>query len=502
MPVPASVIALLLLGGCSRSPEKPPNILIISMDTVRADHLSTYGYGRDTSPNLTRLGERGVVFEAAFSQGNESLFSHATILTGRYPSEVAQPVYRAYGLPDSALLLPEVLKLYGYDTAAFTAGGHVVADFGFDQGFDTFVTSPGLGFGSFYDTVPMALDWIDSRTSIAPWFVFLHSYDAHAPYVRPDPFYHLYDAENATDRVDKLLEDPLGVELVAGHRWYRDRQPEDLRHVNGRPMLAPTTYTDLAAPRVGERVEELTAAEVEHIRAHYDAGLAYADLFLGDLLGQLEADRRLDDTLILVLSDHGEDLLDHGYVNHRTTLTDSTTHVPLVVAGPGFGRGERVSGLVDARAIVPTVLLAAGGVTPAGLEGASLAAVAAGDSPGLPTVYAEGVMDMIAARAPHWRLIYRDAPLVAPDYADVLAAAELSPAHFQIFDLAADPGEQTNVLEHPTPEQLARARTLRDGLVEWRRGLTPGTYRLGPDDVSNEVRALLQARGYWDPGAR
>jgi arylsulfatase A-like enzyme len=485
----------VLLAGCAKAPDRPPNILLVSIDTVRADHLSTFGYGRDTSPNLTKMAARGTAFDAAFSQGNESLYSHASILTGRYPSEIARPVYAEYGLPGTALLLPEILDLYGYDTAAFTSGGHVIEAFGFSQGFDTFETSPGLGFGSFYDTVPMALKWIDTRTSVTPWFVFLHSYDAHAPYVRPDPFYHLYDAEHATDRVDAMVEDPLGVELIAGKTWYRDRQPQDIRHVNGRPVLATSTYTSLGTPLPGERVEVFTDAEMEHIRAHYDDGLAYADLYLGYLLAELQSRRVLQHTLVIVLSDHGEDLAEHGWFNHRTALADSTTHVPLVVMGPGFSAGARFPGLVDARDVVPTALRAAGAVVPAGLGGRALQDVVTGKAPALDAVFEEGVMDMVSVRTPEWRLVYPNVPLATPSYADQMAAAPIDAAHFVLYDLAADPHEQTNVVNL----HADIAGRLRDRLVAWRRSLTPGTFRLGVDDVSPEVREMLRSRGYWDP---
>lgn len=482
---------MLYLALACAPPERPPNVLLVSIDTLRADHLSTYGYARDTSPNLTRMAERGTLYEDAYSQGNESLFSHATLLVGRYPSEIARPVYREYALPESTTTLPEVLELYGYDTAAFTSGGHVIADFGFAQGFDTFETSPGLGFGSFFDTVPMALAWIDTRTSLTPWFVFLHSYDTHAPYVKPDPFYHLFDAENATDRVDELVEDPLAVELVADHTWYADREPEDIRHANGRPVLSTATYTGLGTPVEGERIEVLTDAELDHVRAHYDTGVAYADLFLGELLGSLEARGVLENTVVIVLSDHGEDLFEHGYANHRTSLTDSTTHVPMVVMGPGFSAGRRVSGLVDARDVVPTVLASARAVVPAGLKGRSLQ-----ERPdALDAVYQEGVMDMVSVRTDAWRLVYHNAPLADPGYVEALAGATLDATHFTLYDLKKDPLEQTNVIE----SEVALAAALRDRLVLWRTSLEAGTFRLGEDDVSPEVRAMLKARGYWDP---
>lgn len=469
------------------------------MDTVRADHLSTYGYSRPTSPNLDQVAARGVQYTRAFSQGNESLFSHASILVGRYPSEVATPDYTRYGLPAGALLLPEILQLYGYKTGGFTSGGHVIADFGFNQGFHTFQTSPGLGFGSFYDTVPLALGWIGKIDLDQPWFAFVHSYDAHAPYVRPDPFYHLFDAEGATERVDALLEDPLGVEVIANNRWYRDRQPQDVRHVNGRPILAPSTYTGLAEPMPGERVEELTPGEIEHIRAHYDGGIAYADLFLGALLAQLQERGLLEQTLVIVVSDHGEDLLDHGWVNHRTALTDSTTHVPFLVMGPGFSPGTVVDELVDARDIVPTALHAAGAVVPAGLKGRALQELGRKQGESLQAAFAEGVMDMAAVRTERWRLVDRAATLADPGYGAQLSQVPLESSRFELFDSMNDPGEQVNLLVAPSGEQRAIAESLRGEMVRWREGLVPGDQALKATDVSPEVRAALKARGYWDP---
>ena len=172
-----------------------------------------------------------------------------------------------------------------------------------------------------------------------------------------------------------------------------------------------------------------------------------------------------------------------------------SSDLPLVVMGPGFSAGARFPGLVDARDVVPTALRAAGAVVPAGLGGRALQDVVTGKAPALDAVFEEGVMDMVSVRTPEWRLVYPNVPLATPSYADQMAAAPIDAAHFVLYDLAADPHEQTNVVNL----HADIAGRLRDRLVAWRRSLTPGTFRLGVDDVSPEVREMLRSRGYWDP---
>ncbi|MFZ5480229.1 MAG: sulfatase [Myxococcota bacterium] len=464
---------------------RPPDVVIVSIDTTRADRMSLYGGAAPTSPNLERIAARGVVFERAFAQGNESLYSHATMLTGRYASEVARPEYTTFGLPGDATTLAEALSAYGYATGAFTSGGHVVADYGFSQGFDTFQSVPPPRFGSFSDTVPAALAWLDSLPEDQPTFTFVHGYDAHAPYAKRGPFLHPFDVEGATPRLETLLQSPTAAELVHGRSYFPDRTVEDLRHAVGHPILGLDFYTKLV-PREGERVETLTDREIEHLRSHYDAGVAYGDVWLGLLAAGLQARGRLDDTLLVVVSDHGEDLLEHGFANHRTTLADTVVHVPLVIVGPGFGRGERRGDLVELRDLVPTVLARVpGAMLPAGVAGRDLAG-----APPVDAVFAEGVMDMVSVRTDRWKLVYRGAPLAVPDYADRLAAADLAGPQFQLYDLVADPGEHT-----PVRDPVAAG--LRDRLVAWRRSLAVSDRTVGKVDPA--VKAALREHGYWEP---
>ena len=488
---------LAAVTGCA--PAGPPNILLISLDTVRADHTTPYGAANDTTPVLAALAREGAVYTRSFSDSNESAYSHGALFTGRYPSELALPVYETYALPPQASTVAEALHAYGYATAAFSAGGHVTADFGFDQGWDTF--SAEDGFGSFQQTGPKAAAWIeaehvDATGAAQPWFAFLHSYDAHRPYVHDSVWDHLYADGPGTPLAEALCRNTCLSEMVLGNALMPDIVPSWFRHKGGQRILAPEVYGRLAsAPSDALRVA-ITAADQAHVKAHYDGALRYADTLLGVTLSRLQLAGKLDNTVVIVLSDHGEDLLDHGYMNHRTGLYDTCTRVPLVVWGPGFEGLGAVDGLVDSRDVAATVLALAGARAPAGSGGRDLRAVARGEDP-VDAVFAEGVMDMVTVRTATHRLVY-SAPLQDPDYIARLEAAPEDGADFVLYDVQADPGEQVDV--HLRDRAVTAA--LKQKLLTWRRGLRPGDYALPQDQVSPSVARSLREHGYWDDPAR
>ena len=485
------LVALVGLIGFRAAPVGPPNVLLISLDTVRADHLSLYGHDKPTSPNLARFAARGTIFEAATSQGNESLYGHATLFTGHYPSEVARPDYRTYAIPPGATLLSERLKAQGYATGAFSAGGHVVPIFGFDQGFDTFAKPNGLVFASLDFTAPKALAWIGAQAKSAPWFAFVHSYDAHLPYEASAEDLHRFDEGTGAPLAELLLDTPLSLELVRGRTWFADRRPEDFNHRVGRPVLATSIYEDMAEVRPGETTHTLTDADVRHIQGHYDGALAHMDRQLGVFLDALDARGKLDNTLVIITADHGEDLLDHGFMNHRTGLTDSITRVPLVVVGPGFGSRNH-PGQVELRDVAPTILQAVG-LPPGDLGGTPLQGL-----PSKPHVFSEGVMDMVSVRTPTHHLIHRGAPLGSPSYgASIRSSPLVGSGAFALHDLHADPGEQINLLDRPTPEVIARAKKLQEILARWRDDLETAHHALAPGTIDPATKKAFQDAGYW-----
>lgn len=480
----------VLLAGCAGPVARPPNVLLVSLDTVRADHTTPYGYARDTTPVLARLGEEGTVFGNAFAEGNESAYSHAALFTGRYASELASPVYATYGVPEGATLVSEALRASGYATAMFSAGGHVTAEFGFDQGWDHYSAQPG--FASLYDTGPEALKWIDGASPEKPWFVFLHTYDAHRPYSRPGPWDHLYAEGAGSPLAEAICRNPCLSEMVLRDVLLPELIPAWFTHTGGAEIMATEIYGRLSTASPDAIRVPLTPADRAHVVAHYDGALRYADTLLGETLATLQRAGELDNTVVIVLSDHGEDLLDHGYMNHRTGLTDSCTKVPLVAWGPGFARGGRVDGLVDGRDVAATILAVTGTMPPAGSGGRDLRAVARGES-ATDAVFAEGVMDMVTVRTATHRLVYRDAPLESADYVATLGAEPLDGPRFALYDLAADPGETTDV----HLGDLATTAALRDRLVAWRGGLRVADYTLPQDAVSPATAAALREHGYW-----
>ncbi len=474
--------------------EGPPNILLISMDTVRADRMHTYGHSAPNTPTLDRLAQGGTLFERAFSQANESVYSHGTLLTGRYASEIALPVYATYALPADALLAPEILANYGYRSAAFVAGGHIGSAFGTNQGWDVFHGEEG--FASFWHTAPRALAWLRDQDGTRPWFAFVHSYDAHRPLKAPGPFKHLFNEAQGSELAELIAMRALVPDQIFNRTYFPSFNLSTFTHANDTVISSMETFRRIATYTAPD-ARTVTAADVAHVRNHYDAAIAYADLQLGIFLAYARAEGHLDNTVVLVVGDHGEDLFEHNYYNHRTGLWDSCTRVPTIAWGPGFAAGKRHAGLVEARDLLPTITDIAGATLPAALGGRSLREVASGAAPPLQEVFMEGVGGMLAVRTPEDKLIANDLDLADPALANLLAAAPLDPRRFGLYDLVADPGEQTNLLVGPSDAASARAEVLRAALVAWRRRVQIGTYGLPQSAVSPEVVEAMQTHGYW-----
>ena len=187
-------LALAVLLACDLGPTAPtadapttagpPPIVLISLDTLRPDRLGAWGSESGLTPNLDRVAAEAVVFERSYSQAGETLFSHASLFSGRYASELNRLTY-TFSIPEEIPLLPQILKAYGYDTGAAVAGGQLDPAFGFDRGFDSYDV-PGE-WASLYHTVPRALAWLDDRGSDDPdpFLLFVHGYDAHHRWDHP-----------------------------------------------------------------------------------------------------------------------------------------------------------------------------------------------------------------------------------------------------------------------------------------------------------------------------
>ncbi|MEZ5065578.1 MAG: sulfatase [bacterium] len=331
--------AAVALAGCAkeapsgRGIAEGPNLLLVSLDTVRADALGAFGNPRALTPHLDRLARSGVTFSNAIAQASSTLPSHRSMFRSRVAS-------RSTG---DEPMLAEILQGAGWHTVAFTGGGNLSRELGFAVGFDQWEEADG-GFGW---ALPRFAAWLDAREP-GPFFAFLHTYDAHLPYDPPPP-------------------------------WAQRLDPDYQGWVTGaetRPLCR--TLRELPVEEDWSGRTDLSARDREHVRALYDAGVAALDSNVGRLVRDLEARGLSDDLVIAVMSDHGEEFWDHGSVIHSHTVYQELVHVPLIVVSPeDRGHGVR-GGVVRNLDIAPTLLDAAGLDAVPSHEGTSLRGVLRG----------------------------------------------------------------------------------------------------------------------------
>ena len=475
----------------------PPNVILVAMDTTRADHLGAYGYARDTSPNLDSFAREAVLFERCFSQSNETLTSFASAFTSRLPSDLAPLSYELFRVPDDVHTLPGVLQLHDYQTGGFVAGGHMVSAFGHDRGFDVY--QDRWHFGSFFHTVPPALAWVDQRERERPFFLFVHGYDAHSPYAKPLYFEHLFDPDYE-GLADKILEapTPIAIEKVWHGRFYRQVTREQVSHAVGESQLN-VLHTDLFSllalldPRTGV---PLSPRDLEHVVAHYDGSIAYADVQLGLLMTELDERGLLESSVVIVMGDHGEDLFEHGHANHRISLHDASGHVPLLVRFPGGEHGgQRISTPVELLDIMPTVLELVGAMTPAGIRGHSLLPlVIDGKDPtrGSASI-SEGILPMASARSDTHRLILAGSLPGSPTFMQALSDAHLDDPAFSLFRVGPGVEQRLDLSDPASQEQaVALIDAMRQAYAD-----RPRSGDIEPPYLDPTLIQLMRDKGYW-----
>ena len=354
---PALVAGIFLASiGLVRSTAQaaPPNVVIVSIDTMRADRVGMAGADqRSLTPNLVAFAKGAHVFESAFSVSNETLFSHAALFTGQKPSAHGELSYLAFALDPQYPSLAQNLKTQGYVTEAVVAGGHLAPIFGLDKGFDRYNS---LGsFGSFQATVPAAIDALGRlRQGESPFLLFVHGYDCHSPYPKPGLMFRL-ESPGYKGPMLALARQPLTYERIRWGTYFPNFQPEQLVSDDGVGFLSVSMFSALAdhAKMPHHPRQKLDGADVDFLKGSYNAAVRYADHFLGILLesiAQVEGD-----TVVIVLSDHGEDLMDHGFFNHRIGLFDENTQVVLMMAGPKIPAAKDM-GVASLGAVYDTVV--------------------------------------------------------------------------------------------------------------------------------------------------
>lgn len=434
----------------------PANVVLVSLDTTRADHLGAYGYGKATSPHVDELAREGVVFEDAIAAHTNTAPSHATLLSGLPPRRHGV-LRNGYRLAPGVVTLAEILQDGGYATAAFVSGWTLSRHVRLNRGFERYDDRMGrLGRRDAAATLEAALPWLREVAAAGrPFFLFFHLFDPHYPYDPPAEWGRRFLDDGRTDFTTTL-----------------ERAPGLASEWNMKP------------------------AEYAEVVSRYDGEIAYADHHLGLLLDELAALGVLDESLVILVSDHGETLLERAWIfDHGGRVYDEQIRVPFIVRLP-FGRhgGARVAGQVTHLDLLPTVLDVLEIRPPAQLPGRSLLPYIRGIGQPEPTRLA------FSQAEPHPRRVPQlDAPPLSKqglvtavrtlDRKLIEYPTEDGGYRYELFDLAADPGERRD-LSAERPGETAR----------WSEVLRMKRSEAGPDaprqDLPEEVRRGLEALGY------
>jgi arylsulfatase A-like enzyme len=453
--LPAALAALVFyLRGLPRSPRY--NLLLVSIDSLRADHLGCYGYPRKTSPALDALAEEGILFRNMISATSWTLPAHMSLLTSMDIS-VHGVATDGFSLHTGIPTLPEVLQAGKYATACFCSSPYLNPAYGFSRGFDVF---HNLDFEreGFTDTVlplteetdrvhqditspritELTLNWLEKHRH-NPFFLFLHMWDVHYDYIPPPPYDSLFD-------------------------------PGYQGSINGKDYI----HNDKISP-------EMKPRDLQHIIALYDGGIAYTDHYLGLIFQKLKELGLWDRTLVIVTADHGDEFFEHGDKGHRRTLYDEVIKVPLIIKLPRRRHGnQKISSQVSTIDVAATILDVAGMEIPEEMQGQSLLPPIKGDRKSAPRyAFSELSMVLESLRTNRWKLLYNREAGVST-----------------ILDLKSDPAERHTRLITAGPVWkeaqeafLARKQTDKR-LAERYRGKRRGRAMRMDENVKARLRAL------------
>jgi arylsulfatase A-like enzyme len=457
----ALLAAAALLPAVAQARGPRPNIILVVIDTLRADHLGAYGYTRPTSPVLDRFAGEAIRFDNAFTVMPHTLPAHLALFTSRYPRELGV-LMNGQTYDGEFETLAEMLKGAGYNTAAFVSGLPVQARFGLDHGFDTYVDAT-----HFKPQGAVALEafreWLEQRKK-GPFFSWVHLYDPHIPYAPP------HELEEMFHEDDALRSWVLTHGIAARPDWGRS--------------IDKTVITQRPTPR--------GASPFLNNLNLYDAEIRYVDSVVGDLLETLKANKVYDDSLIIIMSDHGEGLGQHGYYLHGLHLYEEQMRLPLLIRTPGGGQaGSQVAGSVSLLDILPTLADLLRLDEDEGWRGLSLRPLLAGqDQENLDGRLLFGESRQYPPRRElspdHWTGIRRFS--VRDGRWKLIRTTE---GKMELFDLRADRGELADLHRENTSVTRRLARALDDWLATVPEGEPAPT-----DALSDEDRRRLKSLGY------
>ena len=436
----------------------PPLLLVISLDTLRADAIGTLsGVSPSPTPSLDRLGEDSVVFERAFSQMPHTLPSHMSIFTGLYP-DTHGVIVEEDALATSFDTLPSLLQAAGYRTVGFATCEWLEDRYGFGRGFDRYEILPHKPI--YADRVnAAALEEIRDSDGSKPLFLFLHYYDAHS------------DFEQGTGNRLPYFSPPEFRETVAASASGDEFCDEEGR-CNTRFLIASDTEG-----------REVSAEMITVLKDLYQAGVSALDAELGRLFDELDAMGLYEEALIVLTSDHGEEFREHNRFIHSQPY-EPTIRVPLFVKLPGQKlRGTRITTLAQSVDILPTVLDLLALDFPAYVSGRSLVPSFTDEDAPPPPVFARDSLTKTryGLRDERFKFI-----------------ANLAGDWRELYDLAKDPGEQHNLVAERAERAASMEEELRkrvEALGQLGERLAAG-YEVEGQELTTEEEANLKALGY------
>jgi arylsulfatase len=456
LPMPRPSLALfgllaLLCAACSR-PAGPPNGVVVLVDTLRADHLGSYGNGRGLTPFLDRLAARGVRFERAYATSSWTMPSVASLFTARYPSQHGVQTMQSQ-LGESEHTLAEALTTRGWAAAGFSANLLVGAPHGFGQGFDPFLAfavEPPAAKVRGAALREHGRQWLERRPAGAasPLLLYFQFMEPHAPYEPPEPWRSRLVRPHAAGEIE------AAAKVMEEHKIW-NRPPEQIA------LLASL----------------------------YDGEVAAADEEVRLLFDELQRRGLLANAVVVITADHGEEFGDHGGLSHGFTLFEEQVRVPLIVLAPGLAPAvvrEPVS-LVD---VAPTVLDLAGVPALSSFEGRSLVMLMRGAAaPPVPI----DLLAQLESMGPRKGLRKHQSALLRGDLKVLRSPNPFVAPH--LFDLAADPGEH-----HPDPPALVAERAVLLAALDALQMTLAGRASPAGEPVrlDDATREKLRALGYGD----
>jgi arylsulfatase A-like enzyme len=470
-------LVVLLVAACGGDSQQPaagarrPNVLLVVLDTARPDYFSCYGHPHPTTPRIDRLAAEGVRYDRAYSTDFWTLPAHASLLTGLYPTEAGATAETNY-LPARVVTLAEHLRRHGYSTGAVVDNPWISRERGFAQGFGEFeemwreeelIAVDPFSPLTEQHVVDRALEWLNRQTRTSAFFLFVNFNVTHMPYTPTREFWRRSATRNWPEERVRFLEGLTGI----------------------RAYLA-------GALRLDE-------TDFQIMRELYRAEIAMADAQVGQLVDALAERALLDDTLVIITSDHGENLGDHGLIDHALSMYETTLRIPLIIRYPKrFEAGVVSSELVSVTDILPTVLDVCGLSDSPQLLRTTAASLCAPDRPRRRFVVAENerpintvaqmkrkhpsfdtrTIDhrMRAVRAERYKLIWREG------------------FKTEVFDLDTDPDESRDIA-------AARPDILEDLLKRldaWMASVDPESEAQSFESQDRESVQKLRSLGYLE----